>query len=135
MLIQMLAKSKTYSCRKTSIVTSVQMCNVTSFLTCAACLKTALRALFNKCGGIAQWQSNRLQIDRSMVQIRVPPTIFFISPFFSQIPFFDLKACISNDFPISVVQMAIPCNSFVKIINNNIDIVRRNNSSVIENNS
>ena len=44
-------------------------------------------------GDIAQWQSNRLQSDRPLVQIRVSPNIFFFSTF-SFYPPFNNKYCI-----------------------------------------
>ena len=36
------------------------------------------KLLSNSVGGIAQWQSIRLQIERSPVQLRLPPTCFDI---------------------------------------------------------
>ncbi len=38
-----------------------------------------LRPRMHRTGGIAQWQSNRLQIGRSVVQLRVPPVKWTIS--------------------------------------------------------
>ena len=35
----------------------------------------------NNVGGIAQWQSIRLQIERSPVQLRLPPTVFLKASF------------------------------------------------------
>ena len=35
-----------------------------------------LEVVLHRFGGIAQWQSIRLQIERSLVQIRVPPPFF-----------------------------------------------------------
>ena len=53
------------------------------------------KSALNKVGGIAQWQSIRLQIERSPVQLRLPPTVL-ISFQGTQYPFRLNKAKSNN---------------------------------------
>ena len=65
---------------------------------CVVTLSSAIKPPDFRCGGIAQWQSIRLQIERSPVQIRVPPHFFFS---FSQpfcITFFSFAYLFSTTF-------------------------------------
>lgn len=48
-------------------------------------------------GGIAQWQSIRLQIERSPVQIRVPPHFSFSLKFFSTVFFFQFHSTFTQE--------------------------------------
>lgn len=65
--------SQNYSLRTSSILWSYSRLGVHTLVTC----KGARKAFS---GGIAQWQSIRLQSERSLVQIRVPPIGLSVKP-------------------------------------------------------